>query len=170
MIVDPNAVGTATYHTRVERWECDYNDHWNVQFYGRSFQMAAEAIAVRATGANPGADATRTRHLRFHGELTVSAPIEVRSARLADADHLEEATVHLLFSAGRIAATALDLPGGALHLPRVRRPSLSCCPATGFRRLRLAVRISSLAVLQKLTSLRLASGDVRLRSREGPGG
>lgn len=117
--MEPAEIGLATYHTRVERWECDYNDHWNVRFYGRSFQMASETISAHGSGRNPGAEAIRERHLRFHRELQVSAPVEVRSAVLADAGALDGVVVHLLVSAGQIAATALDFPGGGDHLPRV---------------------------------------------------
>lgn len=112
-------IGVPTYHTRVERWECDYNDHWNVRFYGRSFQLASEAISTHGGQPNPGADTIQKRHMRFHSELTVSAPVEVRSAVLTNAGDLDGTVVHQMWSAGTLAATALDLPGGDSHLPHV---------------------------------------------------
>jgi hypothetical protein len=36
MSMDLERLGRATLHSRVERWECDFNDHWNVRFYVRS--------------------------------------------------------------------------------------------------------------------------------------
>ena len=93
--------GLPTYHTRVERRECDYNDHWNMRFYGRSFQAASETIAAQGGLSNPGAATVRSRHMRFHGELRVSAPVEIRSAVL---DRSDGAVVHHMWSAGKLAA------------------------------------------------------------------
>ena len=111
-------IGTPTYYSRVERWECDYNNHWNARYYGRSFQMAAEALATPPGASGPGGATTPLRHLRFHSELFVSAPVSVRSARLASGPH-EGAIVHLLSSGDTLSATALDLPGGNAGLPPV---------------------------------------------------
>ena len=117
--MDMTELGVPTYHTRVERWECDYNNHWNARFYARSFQLAAEAIATPAGRPSAGASLVRSRHMRFHRELFVSAPVEVRSAAL-EGGRLDGAIVHLLTSAGELAATALDSPGGGVErLPRV---------------------------------------------------
>lgn len=118
--MERNDIGRPTYHTRVERWECDYNDHWNVRFYGRSFQAASETVAAHGARPNPGAATIDSRQMRFHEELRVSAPVEVRSAVLADAGELGGAIVHQMWSAGKLVAMALDLPGrGGEHLPRV---------------------------------------------------
>ncbi len=115
-----DSIGQPTHHTRVQRWECDYNDHWNTCFYGRSFQMAAEMVATSDGGANPGAGVVQSRHMRFHRELFVSAPVTVYSAVLHGETPLEGTVVHLLTSSGQVAATAIDFPGGATGLPRVR--------------------------------------------------
>lgn len=40
--------GRPSHHTRVERWECDWNDHWNARFYVRSFQATVETVAGKA--------------------------------------------------------------------------------------------------------------------------
>ena len=112
-------LGFPTLQSRVERWESDFNRHWNVRFYGRSFQMAAEVVAVRATGRNPGAGTTVSRHIRFHKELFVTAPVAIRSARVASGP-FEGAVVHVLSSAGTLAACALDRPGaGGAALPAI---------------------------------------------------
>lgn len=116
-------IGIPTHHTRVERWECDYNDHWNTRFYVRSFQMAAEAVATPLGGTNPGASVITARHMRFHRELTVSAPVEVRSAVVVGGA-MDGAVVHLLRSARSLAATALDFPGGARGLPGVSHDNI----------------------------------------------
>ncbi|MDR5654861.1 thioesterase family protein [Ruixingdingia sedimenti] len=120
--------GTATLHTRVESWECDFNNHWNARYYTRSFQLAAERVATMGAGANPGMGAITSRLVRYHRELFVSAAAEVRSARIGGGGYAG-AIVHLMHSEGRLAATALDLPGtGAEYLPEVTpeeaRPAL----------------------------------------------
>jgi acyl-CoA thioester hydrolase len=118
--MERSEIGRPTYHTRVERWECDYNDHWNVRFYGRSFQAASETIAAHEGRPNPGANTVKSRLMRFHSELRVSAPVEVRSAKLTGADNLDGAVIHHMWSAGKLAATGLDLPGtSGGHLPPV---------------------------------------------------
>lgn len=104
------AIGHPTHYTRVERWECDTNNHWNTRFYGRAFQMAAETAAILCAGRNPGGNATRVRHMRFHRELFVGAPVEIRSAVLKGGA-MNGALLHQLGSMGKLSATALDLPG-----------------------------------------------------------
>lgn len=106
--------GVPTHHTRVERWECDFNDHWNTRFHMAAIQAAAEVVALRA-GIEPVPFALR--HVRFHHELRTGAGVTVRSARVAAGD-FAGATVHWLTSGGRICTTALDRPGtGAAGLP-----------------------------------------------------
>jgi acyl-CoA thioesterase FadM len=41
-----------TYRGVVQPWECDRNNHWNVRFYIRAFQMASEALAIAITGGH----------------------------------------------------------------------------------------------------------------------
>ena len=112
-------IGIATLHTRVERWESDYNDHWNTRFYGRSFQHAAEVCAARFAEAGSDAGKPALRHIRFHRELFVSDTVEVRSAVLDDGGDMDGAVVHILASGGELSATALDPDGVGDRLPRV---------------------------------------------------
>jgi acyl-CoA thioesterase FadM len=122
--MDVERLGRATLHSRVERWECDFNDHWNVRYYVRTFQLAAEAIATPPGGVSLGAGLVRARHLRFHRELFVNAPVEVRTALVADGP-FQGAAVHLLCSEGHLAATALEhLRAGGAALPKVRARDL----------------------------------------------
>ena len=115
-------LGTPTHHTRVERWECDTNNHWNTRFYGRAFQMAAEAVAAEDPGR--GAALPLTRHIRYFRELMVAAPVEVRSAIL-DGGAQDGALVHLLWSGDILSAAALDdPPGTGTDLPRVSQDLL----------------------------------------------
>ena len=96
-----------TFRGTVQSWECDRNDHMNVRFYVRAFQMASEVFTFYTTGRNPGAASTKTRYTRFHRELFKGDPFSVRSARVADGE-FQGAVIHMLESNGRICATALD--------------------------------------------------------------
>ncbi|CUH81326.1 thioesterase family protein [Tropicibacter naphthalenivorans] len=114
---DPiSALGVPTFHTRVEAWECDHNDHWNARHYMRVFRLAS-FVACDMAGASPGMPYCQLT--RFHRELVQTAPVEIRSGVLADGP-LAGALVHLLCSEGRLAATALETPGRLAHaLPQV---------------------------------------------------
>jgi acyl-CoA thioesterase FadM len=129
--MDVDGLGRVTLQARVERWQCDFNDHWNARFYVRTFQLAAEAIATRAGTVSPGARVVPIRHMRFHRELFANAPVEVRSAMVADGPH-KGAAVHLLASDGRLAATALDWPAPEqANLPLARAKDLALALPSG---------------------------------------
>ena len=117
--MEPFEIGLPTLVSRVESWECDFNDHWNARFYARSFQLAAERVASLGGRANPGVALLASRVIRYHRELFVGAPVAVRSARVADGAYAG-AVAHLLSSGERLSATAIDLPGtGGDCLPTV---------------------------------------------------
>lgn len=118
-------LGRVALHTRVERWECDFNDHWNLRYYVRAIQLAAEALAAPVGGVSPGAAVASVRHLRFHAELRANNSVEVRSAVIADGPYAG-ALVHLVCSDGRLAATALDLaPRRSVDLPEAAMGDLA---------------------------------------------
>jgi len=117
--------GVATLHTRVERWECDYNNHWNTRFYGRSFQLAAEVVAARYGGPKTEPATPQVRHIRFHRELFVSDTVEVRSAVLNGGGDMDGAVVHVLARDGVVSATALDVNVSASRLPQVSADDVS---------------------------------------------
>lgn len=105
--MDITQIGILTHHTRVERWQCDFNDHWNARFHGRAFQCAAETAATLHGGENPGAGVITARHIRYHRELRLGAAVEVRSAVIRDTA-ANGAVAHLLTSAGQLCAVAID--------------------------------------------------------------
>jgi acyl-CoA thioesterase FadM len=108
--MDISQIGTPTYYTRVEAWECDHNQHWNVRQYMRVFQQA-DFVTADICGADPIAGPI-AQHTRYHRELVQTAPVEIRSAILGDGA-FAGAVVHLLSSEGRLAATALTQTGHA---------------------------------------------------------
>ena len=101
-----------THFSFVNNWECDENDHWNVQFYFRAFQLAAEVLAVRSGRPNPGTRTALCQHVRFHLELIAGESVKVVSARLADGA-LAGCIVHRLQCAEteELCATCIDHAG-----------------------------------------------------------
>ncbi|TRW96623.1 thioesterase [Paracoccus sp. M683] len=113
--LDPTGIGIPSLHSRVESWECDFNGHWNARFYARAFQQAAETLPFL-----PGLSSGRpgrlppTRYLRFHRELFAGSAVALRSTLIGGGSYAG-AVAHLLISEGRLAATALDTGGAAIH-------------------------------------------------------
>lgn len=101
----------ATYSGVVKRWECDRNNHWNVQFYVRAFQMASELLASVTTGENPGSGSTGFRHYRFHGELFCPETMRVLSSRIGEGPYAGW-VLHRMVKGmdGRLSATAIERP------------------------------------------------------------
>lgn len=114
-----------TLRTAVDTWQCDYNNHLNVQFYFGFFDEAAAFFAVAEDRA-PVEHATR--HVRYHAELASGDAVSVTSERIGD-----HAVVHRLWAAdtGRLSATALDTFGAGLDgVPEEAAPrSLPAVPA-----------------------------------------
>ncbi len=109
---DATSATRETYRSFVNTWECDENDHLNVQFYFRAFQQAAEIFALQAGLVSGGARSAIVRHVRYHRELRRSRSYIVRSGIVSDGTH-GGSIVHLLSDAesGVLNATALDRPG-----------------------------------------------------------
>lgn len=111
---DPAHFGIPTLHCRVESWECDFNGHWNARFYARSFRLAFETLPWLPGVTGSPRDRPDTRILRFHRELFVGTPVEVRSARVTSGPYAG-AVAHLLHAGGRLSASSLDLGTGAVE-------------------------------------------------------
>ncbi len=95
----------------MRRWELDHNDHWNVQFYIRAFQMASELVATRALGRNPGVAGALLWHYRFHRELICPQPMRIHSARIADGPQAGHVVHHMVSGPDNwLSATAIEVP------------------------------------------------------------
>ncbi|MEX0404486.1 thioesterase family protein [Aquibium sp. LZ166] len=99
-----------THRSFVNTWECDDNDHLNVQFYFKRFDEAARLFAGMRGGRIDG-PLPATRHVRFHAELRAGTITRTRSGVIADGPFAGH-SVHLLDNllTGKLAASALDAP------------------------------------------------------------
>ncbi len=110
MSSDMSRLGRSTFHTRVERWECDHNDHWNSRFYGRSFDYGANQMV----GDYPSiiADAPYrqglVRHMLLKKELFTSSSVEVTTAVLDSPAYSSGAILQEVNSHGVSSALAVD--------------------------------------------------------------
>ncbi len=101
--------GVETLRSFVNTWECDENDHLNVQFYFDRFSDADDHFRHMA-----GLDGARlgpriTRHVRYQAELFNRNLIAVRSA-LVRGGPFPVTVAHIMVepASGRLAATMLD--------------------------------------------------------------
>ena len=85
-----------TLYSFVNRWECDENDHLNVQYYFSRFEEADRQFQL-ISGLNEAlVGARRVRHVRYHKELRTGDLIVVRSAIAFDGPHMLTA-VHEMY-------------------------------------------------------------------------
>ncbi|WP_298813431.1 thioesterase family protein [uncultured Roseibium sp.] len=99
----------ATLFSFVNRWECDENDHLNVQFYFNRFEEADRQFRLISGLSETLVGARRVRHVRFHKELRTGDLITVQSSVAFDGPHMLT-VIHELRDGGTgmLAATALD--------------------------------------------------------------
>lgn len=95
-----------THRSFVNRWECDENNHMNVQFYMKRFDEATQIM-----DAIEGHKAPRPtmRHVRYHRELLEGDGAIIRSGWFTDGDGNTH-RVHIMSHSetGKICTTALD--------------------------------------------------------------
>ena len=98
-----------TLFSFVNRWECDENDHLNVQFYFSRFEEADRQFQQVCGLSESIVGARRVRHVRFHREMRTGTLITVRSYAVLDGPHIL-CIVHEMLDGGtgELCATALD--------------------------------------------------------------
>ena len=98
-----------TLYSFTNRWECDENDHLNVQFYFSRFDEADQQFRLISGLSDTVAGARRVRHVRYHKELRTGELITVHSGIAFDGPHLLT-VVHEMRNAGTgaLSATAID--------------------------------------------------------------
>ena len=103
---------TETHRAFVNTWECDENDHLNVQFYLKRFDEAARIFGIVTGTGTVDQPLPKTRHVRYHNELRPCALTRISTSRISNGTFAGW-VVHRLEdkSLNRLAATAVDTPG-----------------------------------------------------------
>ncbi|MXN65912.1 thioesterase [Stappia sp. GBMRC 2046] len=97
-----------TLFSFVNRWECDENDHLNVQFYFSRFDEADRQFRL-VTGLSDALVGTRrVRHVRYHSELVTGDVLIVRSFVAFDGPHMLTVVHEMCTDEGNLSATAID--------------------------------------------------------------
>ena len=93
----------------VNCWECDENDHLNVQFYLSRFDEADRQFRLLTGLSDAVAGVRRARHVRYHAELYSGDTLVITSHIAFDGPYMLT-VVHQLRRTidGAIAATAVD--------------------------------------------------------------
>ncbi|MEM1046562.1 MAG: thioesterase family protein [Pseudomonadota bacterium] len=99
-----------TSKTFVNTWECDENNHLNVQFYFDRFEDADSHFRLLTGLDADRLGPRRTRHVRYHRESHVG-DLQTVTSGVADASADTVSLVHVLTdeASGEISATALDV-------------------------------------------------------------
>jgi acyl-CoA thioester hydrolase len=99
----------ATLFSFVNRWECDENDHLNVQFYFGRFDEADRQFRLLSGLSETLVGARRVRQVRFHKEMRTGDLITVHSSIAFDGPHMLT-VIHEMRegTTGTLTATALD--------------------------------------------------------------
>lgn len=94
--------------TFVNTWECDENDHMNVQFYYTKFDDAA-LVFQTLSGLDDQLGPRDCRHVRYHAELRGGEQVAIHSS-FVSSDDSGTMLQHVMIEThtGRLAATALD--------------------------------------------------------------
>lgn len=98
-----------TVYSFVNRWDCDENDHLNVQFYFRLFDEADQQFRLISGLSDTLAGPRRVRHVRYHQEMQTGDLVSVSSGIAFDGPHMLTA-VHEVVNprTGAVCATAID--------------------------------------------------------------
>ncbi|MEZ5841274.1 MAG: thioesterase family protein [Hyphomicrobiales bacterium] len=155
-----------TARNYVNTWECDENDHLNVQSYFGHFD-AADAHFRAITGLDATLLGPRAqRHVRYMRELRVGEILNVRSYRASDAPY-SLAIAHELFetATGELSATAIDVYWPSHH-PAVIDAYTASIDGRALPR-GLPVELPALMASEK--ALLERGGEVSHRGLVGPG-
>ncbi|WP_150496388.1 thioesterase family protein [Roseibium aquae] len=98
-----------TLFSFVNPWECDENNHSNVQFYFSRFEEADRQFQLLSGLSETLVGSRRVRHVRYHRELRVADLITVTSHIAFDGPHMLTVVHEMRNGAnGTLAATATD--------------------------------------------------------------
>ncbi len=96
-------------YSYVNRWECDENDHMNVQFYVAKFDEANRHFLSKFNVDQTTFGSRLVRHIRYHREARDATILKVSSGVCFDSPY-EFTVFHQMndYSNGTLLATALD--------------------------------------------------------------
>ncbi|MBA5779144.1 thioesterase family protein [Stappia sp. F7233] len=97
-----------TLFSFVNRWECDENEHLNVQYYFSRFEEADRQFRLLTGLSDALAGPRRCRHVRYHRELCVGHVLLMTSYAAVDGPHMLTIVHELRTDDGALAATAID--------------------------------------------------------------
>ncbi|MHC5654396.1 acyl-CoA thioesterase [Stappia sp.] len=98
-----------TLFSFVNCWECDENDHLNVQFYLSRFEEADRQFRLQSGLTDAVAGPRRARHMRFHNELLAGDALVMTSHVAFDGPYMLTVVHELRRTADNsLAATAID--------------------------------------------------------------
>lgn len=96
-----------THRSFVNTWECDENDHMNVQFYSKRF---GESDAIFSSLIGQELAPPILQHIRYHAELMAGASTFVRSSVVANGDHAGSLVHELIETSGNVVAATMIRP------------------------------------------------------------
>lgn len=114
-----------THRSFVNTWDCDENNHLNVQFYFQRFAEAAEIFCLKQGHSGVSAGNPEIRQVRFLRELRSNISYSVASGIVADGTYKGH-LIHLLKneSENHIAASALDMATETFDAPALPESQL----------------------------------------------
>ncbi len=97
------AFGIETHRSFVNTWECDLNNHLNVQFYWKRF---GDALQIYSQASGQEQLRWTDRHVRYHGELSNASDPIIHSAQVDDPGTIAHVMTNSV--TGELSATAVD--------------------------------------------------------------
>lgn len=98
-----------THRSFGNMWECDENNHMNVQFFMKRFEEAFVVFEAFHRQAGKPSASVYHRHLRFHREIRAGESLQIFSGLVKEGEH-KGGVVHHMINAvtGALCTTALD--------------------------------------------------------------
>lgn len=98
-----------THRSFGNKWECDENNHMNVQFFMKRFEEAY--VVFEALHKQTGASSIPIahRHLRFHREIRAGESLQISTGVVKDGEYKGSVVHHMINAVtGALCTTALD--------------------------------------------------------------
>jgi acyl-CoA thioester hydrolase len=98
-----------THRSFANMWECDENNHINVQFFMKRFEEAYAVFCTLDNHSSRLSNSVTHRHLRFHREIRAGESQLISSGVIKSGEH-KGCLIHIMTNAvsGEVCTTALD--------------------------------------------------------------